>query len=531
MTKILLKKQLMEVFSWAFADKKKNKKRSKIGVIFLSFIFFACFAVLAVVFYKGAEFLCTPLVAAGFSWLYIALVMLVAVAIGVFGSVFGTYSSLYCSKDNDFLLSMPIPPRKIILARLATVLLTTVIYEFIVIIPATAVWFVCGKTSSTQIIFTLLVAVCVTLFAVSLSCMLGWAISLVLLRVKRKNLITVIFTLIFIAVYYYVYYNAYSILQSILANPAAVGEKIKSVLFFFYHLGLAADGKAVSLLISVGVTALFLIITFMLASKSFLGSATTNVGSAKGSKKASSIKSASLSSALLRKEFRRFTGSANYMLNCALGTLFMPVVSVVLLFNADFLKTALAVLSTEQRDIVALIACGLLCMLICMNDITAPSISLEGKSLWIYKSLPVKATHIFAAKVKLHLYLTLPVMYIFALCALIIIKPSALMWLLVLLIGSLFSCFMALAGLAINLKAPKLDWTNDVVPIKQSLSVTLALFGGWAAVAVLGALYWLTYKFLSAAAFLAVIAFLLALSCALLCKWLKNRGSVIFSNL
>ena len=56
---------------------------------------------------------CGPLLrrwsAAGMGWLYFALMALLAMLLGAFGSVFNTYSGLYLSKDNDLLLSMPIP--------------------------------------------------------------------------------------------------------------------------------------------------------------------------------------------------------------------------------------------------------------------------------------------------------------------------------------------------------------------------------------------------------------------------------------
>ena len=42
-----------------------------------------------------------------------ALMGLLAILLGAFGSVFNTYSGLYLSKDNDLLLSMPIPVRSI----------------------------------------------------------------------------------------------------------------------------------------------------------------------------------------------------------------------------------------------------------------------------------------------------------------------------------------------------------------------------------------------------------------------------------
>lgn len=56
-------------------------------------------------------------------WLYFALMGLLAILLGSFGSVFNTYSGLYLAKDNDLLLSMPIPVNAIMGARLLSVYL------------------------------------------------------------------------------------------------------------------------------------------------------------------------------------------------------------------------------------------------------------------------------------------------------------------------------------------------------------------------------------------------------------------------
>ena len=41
--------------------------------------------------------------------IYVAVMSLIALMLGVFGSVFNTSAALYLPKDNDLLLSMPIP--------------------------------------------------------------------------------------------------------------------------------------------------------------------------------------------------------------------------------------------------------------------------------------------------------------------------------------------------------------------------------------------------------------------------------------
>ena len=532
MTKVLLKKQLRELFAGFFVGKKGKKSNKLIGKILIGFIFLTLFASGGVLIYMGAELICEPLINVGFSWLYFALVSMLSVVAGVLGSVFTTYSSIYCAKDNDFLLSMPIPPRKIIFVRMVMVLITTLLYESVVLIPSLAVWFAAGKTSPTQIAFTLLSAVLITLFSVTLCSLLGLAVSLALLKVRRKNIVTVVASVAFIAAYYYLYYNAYSLLMGILANPAALGDKIKSVLFYFYHLGLAADGKISSLLIVFLITAVFMCLFFLLATKTFLRSATVKVAAAKSKRAKNSFSQRSAAKALFSKEKRAFFGNAHYMLNTAMASLMMPIAAGAIFFKGSSLKNALSTLPAPiPKDMLALIACGLTFFMLTMNDITAPSISLEGKNIWIYKSMPVKAAEVFKAKVKLQLLLTIPPLIIFLASVLWVFEFNAVLSLLLIVASLGFELFYALLGLCLNLKWHKLDWTNDIVPIKQSLSVTVSIFGGWGVIFALAALYKLLYLVLSPALFIAGVIALLSIVCFLFIGWLKRRGAAIYESL
>ena len=147
MTKALFRKQMMEVFSWLFQDKKSGKNRTKGGIIGFAVLYLLLFGFLGSIFYVTANMLCAPLYEIGFGWLYFALMGLIAVALGVFGSVFNTYSTLYQAKDNDLLLSLPVPPSKILSARLSGVFAIGLMYELIVMIPTLIVFFLKAKVT------------------------------------------------------------------------------------------------------------------------------------------------------------------------------------------------------------------------------------------------------------------------------------------------------------------------------------------------------------------------------------------------
>ena len=78
---------------------------------------------------------------------------------------------------------------------------------------------------------------------------------------------------------------------------------------------------------------------------------------------------------------------------------------------------------------------------------------------------------------------------------------------------------------------PLLNWTSEIVPIKQSMSVTLALFGGWIIIAACAGLYFLLRSVFSPAVFLMLVSVLLLAGFCLLLRWLQTRGARIFSTL
>lgn len=531
MTKALLKKQMLEVFSWLYRDRKSGKNRSKSGLLAYALLYAVLFGFLGFIFYGAAEALCEPLAAAGMGWLYFAIMGLLATAFGVFGSVFNTFASLYQAKDNELLLSMPVRPSGILLARLFGVYVMGLLYELIVMIPALIAFFIYGSAGVLGVIFALLIPFVLSVLVLTLSCILGWAVALVHGRVKNKSIVTVALSLIFLAGYYYLYSQAYSILQRILENPQAVGDSVKSILFPFYHMGLAAQGNAVSMLIFAAITAAAFGAVYLVLSRSFLKLATANRGAARVKYKEKAAKASSVDAALLRKELRRFVSSPTYMLNCGLGVVMMLVAAAALFIKGSAFSEMLHTVFEGSESVVYLLAAAAVCMLSAMNDITAPSVSLEGKNIWLVQAFPVTGWQALRAKLHLHLLLTLPPMLALVAAAEIVIKPPIIFAVLIPLVSALFVLFMAELGLALNLKSPNLKWTNETVPVKQSMSVMLALFGGWAAVLALGALYFAVGAAIGAALYLLLCGMLLGIAALLLFKWLKTKGQRIFEAL
>lgn len=531
MTKALLKKQLLEVFSWLYRDRKTGKNRSKGGIALYAVLYLLLFGTLAGMFFSAAMMLCAPLAQAGLTWLYFALMGLISIALGAFGSVFNTYSSLYLAKDNDLLLSMPIPTRSILLARLSGVYAMGLLYELLVMLPTLLVYYIAGSPSPLSVVLSLLLPGLLSVVVLTLSCVLGWVVALISSRLRRKNLVVVLLSLSFIAGYYYVYAQAYSMLESILANPEAFAGSIRTALYPLYLMGMGAQGSIPALLGFAAIVLALFFAVYLLLSRSFLRLASGGKAAERVPvRKKVELRAGSVGDALLRKELRRFLGSSIYMLNCGLGVVFMPIAAVALLIKAGDLQALLAEIP-EAEALLPLLAAAGVCLLISMVDLTSASVSLEGKTLWQVQSLPVTGWQVLRAKLQLHLLLTLPPALLLCVCVVIALHLTPAESALLVLAAAAFALFSALMGLALNLRLPILNWTSEVVPVKQGASVVLALFGAWAVVGLLAALYAALRSLLSPVLYLLLACCLLLLGALTLYFWIKRSGTRIFAAL
>ena len=226
----------------------------------------------------------------------------------------------------------------------------------------------------------------------------------------------------------------------------------------------------------------------------------------------------------------RFTSSPNYMLNCGLGLLFLPVGGIFLAVKARTLLEALSEMEISDGMIAVVFACAV-CLMLTMVDITAPSVSLEGKNIWILGSLPVRAKDALIAKLKVQLVVTAPPLLIADICGIVGLRTGAAESVMILLVTFIFMLFQALFGLFLGLKMPNLSWTSEIAQVKQSGSVTITLLGGMAIAAVTCGVYFVIGDITGGMLYLAIVSVVFAAADIILYRWIVSRGAKIFSEL
>ena len=221
MLKVLIKKQVSETLYRSFRRRNPNRSGKSGGKGKLSgkstmIIMIVAALYLVAMFTFFSVGLCQKLMAVELDWLYYLICSGAAIIFGTFGSVFSTSFTLYMAKDNDLLLSMPIPIRDVIISRLFSVYIMSLLYSGLITIPSVVVGLILGGFSFSRLLGGLILVALISLIVTGLSCLLGWVVAKLSQRLKNRSFLTVLIALLFFGLYYYVYFRIMDLVQDLL---------------------------------------------------------------------------------------------------------------------------------------------------------------------------------------------------------------------------------------------------------------------------------------------------------------------------
>ena len=518
MLKLLLKNQFLSFFS--VFTKSKKKKRSYLSIALLGVLILSILAFAIYYIYYVCEILSFSLKPLKLNWTYFAVIGLISLLIDVMISIFSTYNVIYASKDNDLLLSMPIKPKNIFISRLLACYVFNFALTFITYLPALIYYFVNFEYNALSVIFSVLNMFLLPIISLLICIIIGYVIALIAPHIKRKNLAFSLLSITFSALVYIVYYYMANYLEDLLLRPLKLCKGLKKYLYPIYIMGKACSGKILPILsyfsILVGISTIFI----FLFSRVYLGLITVKKGF-KQTKYKGVFNYRPKNKALFIKEVYRFFGTPIYWINSSFGTIALIGLTCAGLFMSNF-NSLFNTLYPGLEEIKSLIILIPVVFLVSTNLVSACSINIEGKNLWISQSLPIKVTDIFKSKLRLHVLISLPASIICLLALNIKLGSTWYMTILSLTFITTFIFMSGLLGLVINLWLPKLDWSNTTQATKQSFSLFIELMILFVIIGLsifvcikLVTIYWL---------FLLILTLSLQLANVLLLIYLKTKG-------
>ena len=508
MLKTLLRVRMAALLAAFTGQSRKRKSQTKGKAAGYAFLMLYCFCAFVFLFYTSFSQFAAAFFPAGLGWLYFAMFAIMAFALMFIGSVFTAKSQLFEAKDNELLLSMPVPPGMILLSRMAALLAMNFVLELVVALPVFVSWLQYGETSGTGITAFVVIVLALPLFSLAVSCLFAWLVSLVTSHMRNTTAVTMVISVVFMLAYFLFCFRMNSYVTQLAANGAAIAGALGSAAPLVWLGRAAADGSLADLGLTLLWTVLPFVLAYVLLNRSFIRIVTTRRGQVKVRYEKKAMRASTQSAALYRRELARLTSSSGYMLNAGLG-----LVSELYAAAAPILLLA--------------------CMMVSgMVFFTASSVSLEGKSYWIVRSMPVETKKILQAKLNLSNSLAVAPALVMMLAAALVLRVSAAETALLLACQLLFVLLTANVGLMEDLRHCNLDWINETQAAKQGAGVLLSMLLGFGFVVAVGALYFfLLAELMPTTAFLGLILALMAILYALTARWLMTRGVKRFETL
>lgn len=502
-------------------------QRTMIGIGFV-LLFFVIMASFSAIFYEVGK----ALISIGFGWAYLSMSAVFAFLLCFVGGIFVSQSQLFDAKDNELLLSMPIPPSYILSTRVLMLLLLNYLYSLMILGPAIVVYFILVPFSVPALIIFIIAFLLLPLLALAVCCLLGWVIALISSRMRRKNLISTIFMLLFFALYMMVCFNMQEYITKLAENGVQIGNAIKQALppFYFFGHSIASSNFLELLFLALWCIIPCAVVYFML-SKSFIGIATSKKGAVKVKYKERPMTQSSAKTALFKKELRHFFGMPMYVLNCGLGSLMLLLLSGYMIFQKDMLTMLTTEISAEFLPMVPAFITIAIVFCASLNCSTAPSISLEGSYFWTLKALPIRTKDVFFSKIAVNLLVGMPFVIIAVIVTCIIIPVNWQYKVLLAVISIAAQLMFALVGLTANLFFVRLNWVNPTIVLKQSMSVLIAVLGGMAYCIAPVLIYLAVSKWIAMNIYMLIWAFITVLICIILMAYLAKGGIKRYENI
>ena len=412
---------------------------------------------------------------------------------GLMFTTFAVKGVVFGGRDNDLLLSMPVSSTMLMASRVSAIYLENLLFSFFVLGPAGAVCAVMTQSGvGRSVLFwvrLIVVVLALPLLDTALSVLFGALVAFLSARVSKGALGQNIVMALYLAAVFWFSFNLNGMIEGLAANAAGVKESLSwAAPMLWMADGIMGDwGKL--LLFAACCVLPFALVVFGLGKVYRQAVTAFAARSARNDYKLSAQAASGQKKALLAKEARRFFGTPMYFWNAGLGLIMMLAAGVAALVMQNDLREFIGLLGGALP--VMPMAALVMGFCLSMTAIAAPSISLEGKYLWILREAPVGEGALLWIKTGFQLLLSVPCTVIAGVCLAAALELSPLDGAALLLLTLLFDLAHAAFGMLVGLAFPKLDAVNETVVVKQSLAVMLGIFVPMAAVGGCALLYWL----------------------------------------
>jgi ABC-2 type transport system permease protein len=415
-------------------------------------------------------------------WAFPVLALAVSSMVSLITTITKVNGVLFAFRDYDSVMSMPISTRAVVASRVLALYALNAFFSFAVMLSAGGVY---AYFARPRLVFYPFYALSI-LFAPLIPAILGAIVGALISRISSRfhgmkyiNIILLVAALVGIMSVSFISRDNMEIwLFDIGGALGGAIQRVYPLAYLFASAVVDYNALAFSCFLAIPLS-LFLAFSWLLGKH--IRSINTRMTSVRAKGRYVSGKPQGRRSplaALYIKEVKRYFASVFYVRTTGFGAIMMLIAAITLKVAGVGPLLAALELAPMYGDMVGAAMPYVFSLIIMTINVTGSSISLEGKYVWLLKSIPQPAIKILWAKALLNVTMALPATIISIALTASALPLSPVNMALMISLPLLSIAFITALGLIVNLKRHRFDWASEMAVVKRGAGAMLPMLAG-----------------------------------------------------
>ena len=418
-------------------------------------------------------------------------------------SLFKSNGELFGFYDYDQVMSLPLTVRTIINSRFLNMYIWNTLIAFIVMFPMGIIYILFEQPAFISYLMWFISIFLVSLIPTAVAAIFGAVVTAISVKFKYTSAVATFLSIALLIVFML-------LSMSVATSDIGFGELfdfqtgtinadafstlapyVSDRLNQFYlptklFKEAIVDGEILSFLIFAGISiGLYMLFLLLLSIKYKQINTALTSHISRGNYKVGVLRQSGMLLALYKKTIMRILKSTVCATNLLVGCV-LAILLAVMVLTAGPEKILQSLDLVDYFPIVKNVAGYVIAAMVSMSNTAAISLALEGKNIWLIKSLPISPKTLYDSYLLSNLTFTIPTSIVCSILFSIALNTSFIETILIIVTPLSFSLFTAVAGIFIGNRMAYYDWQDETQLIKQSMMSLIGMLGGMIIILLFG---------------------------------------------
>ena len=522
-----------------------TKSKNKILIYGILFLYFA-----GLIIFLGYNLL-DGLIAIHQETVFVGMILFMIFGLAIIQTIFSSINILYFTKDNEYILPLPLKPYQIILARTNVMLIAEYAIIFLLGFIPLIMYGILTGAGMVYYITMVFAVILIPILPVLLISIIVMVIMSFAKLTKNRNRFQLFATLLVFAVIIAISISTSGMKQDLtneemaqmLVQANGMIELVKGYIPTVDYLMEALTTNSLFIAIievfkTLGITIVGFILYMIIAQKIYFKGLVGNLfggGASSSNKKINQrkYKNSKLYKSYVGKEFKNMARNPVFLMQCLIPAILIPIIMVVVVYaglNSDGMGLEQITQMLQQMPtntfIIACVILGVIQFFTMFIYISITAISRDGENAVFIKYIPVPLYKQYMYKIIPNIIMNIVTIIITLGMAQYILHLPIVTIIALFIVATIMGLLQSIAMLIIDLKRPKLNWDSEYAVAKQNLNLIFPMLLGMVNIVIIIGAAWL-FKDIHVYLGLAILGILFIVATVIANKYLYDKQYVL----